>query len=333
MSGRCDDETVRELVGLMLNVRRTAGQLWLLGNGGSLVNCLHLATDLASPLGPAQQGWRVTTLGAQPALSSANANDGRFVDALAAEVRVFVQPRDTVLALSVSGTSPNVLRALGEARRRGAHTAMLVAAAAERRDDAATLVRYGEGTPAQVEAAHCQVLAAAVAELRSGAARGSGRAAVLVDRNGTLTDEGFGTSTAVGRLVMNEAIVDVLREAVDRGLDVFLVSNQADVGRGKVSLDEHWSSHKELMRALAQRGIPLRDAYYCLHAPADRCRCRKPRPGLLLQCVRDWAIDPTSAMMVGNTVTDAEAARHAGMRYFRSDADLDELRAHLGEAV
>src|SRR3712207_3356869 len=96
------NDAIDALLEFLGDARRGGRQLWLMGNGGSHANAAHLVTDLASPGGPAVQGWRVAALGSDVSLLLSNSNDAGFEDALAAEVRVFVQPNDSVLAISVS---------------------------------------------------------------------------------------------------------------------------------------------------------------------------------------------------------------------------------------
>lgn len=48
--------------------------------------------------------------------------------------------------------------------------------------------------------------------------------------------------------------------------------------------------------------------YFCPHGPADDCQCRKPRPGLLLQIRDRLQVDIASALAIGDSLRDLEAA-------------------------
>jgi len=70
--------------------------------------------------------------------------------------------------------------------------------------------------------------------------------------------------------------------------------------------------HAQLERVLAEGGVQLDAAYYCLHTPSDGCACRKPQPGMLHQAARDLDIDLAASFMVGDKIADVEAGRLAG---------------------
>lgn len=76
-----------------------------------------------------------------------------------------------------------------------------------------------------------------------------------------------------------------------------------------------------LLAMCAAAGMPLAGFYYCPHAPIGvgqaehaGCRCRKPRPGLLLDAADQHGIDLRRSWMVGDILDDVEAGRRAGCR-------------------
>jgi histidinol phosphatase-like enzyme len=58
--------------------------------------------------------------------------------------------------------------------------------------------------------------------------------------------------------------------------------------------------------------LPLDDILVCPHDETDRCPCRKPKPGLLLEAAFQWHLDLTISFVVSSKWQDAEAARAAG---------------------
>lgn len=97
--------------------------LFVFGNGGSAALASHSACDLGK--GTAMNGnrrFRVMSLTDNVPLMTAWANDQRYDDVFAEQLRSFVQRDDAVLAISGSGNSPNVLNGLQVARNSGAHT-------------------------------------------------------------------------------------------------------------------------------------------------------------------------------------------------------------------
>ena len=64
----------------------------------------------------------------------------------------------------------------------------------------------------------------------------------------------------------------------------------------------------------------------CPHDDADRCSCRKPAPGLLLDAARQWGLDLPASVMVGDRWRDVEAGKRAGCRTVFVDHGYDEPR-------
>jgi D-glycero-D-manno-heptose 1,7-bisphosphate phosphatase len=61
-----------------------------------------------------------------------------------------------------------------------------------------------------------------------------------------------------------------------------------------------------------RRRLPLDEIKVCVHVDADRCDCRKPKPGMLLEAARERGIDLTQSIMIGDRWRDIEAGHAAG---------------------
>ena len=110
-----------ELVAAARTVRRAldeGGTLLAFGNGGSATDAMDVAADFRAP----PQGWsrrRALNLAEDPAILTAVANDIGPASLYSRQVIAYGRPGDVALALSTSGSSPNIIEALAEARRRG----------------------------------------------------------------------------------------------------------------------------------------------------------------------------------------------------------------------
>ena len=105
-------------------------------------------------------------------------------------------------------------------------------------------------------------------------------------------------------------------EAVARlnhaGWHVVVATNQAGIGRGMIDMAAVNAVHTHMNRELTAFGGRLDAVFFCPHTPEDRCDCRKPLPGLLLEIGRRYGTDLRVVPMVGDTGRDLEAARAAG---------------------
>lgn len=129
---------------------------------------------------------------------------------------------------------------------------------------------------------------------------------------------------------------EACRELRQHGFLLIVVSNQPDVARGTMSVEQV----ECINRALAKR-VPLDDFYICYHTDSDGCECRKPRPGMLLAAAEKWNIDLQASFMIGDRWKDVQAGRNAGCKsvlidYQRGDAERcppDQVFQSLAEAA
>ena len=93
---------------------------------------------------------------------------------------------------------------------------------------------------------------------------------------------------------------------------IIVVSNQAGIGKGIMSVNALAEITRRFVSKVQRAGGRIDAVYYCPHTPADECACRKPKPGLLLEAQRDWAIELGKSVLLGDSGTDVEAGRAAG---------------------
>ncbi len=103
--------------------------------------------------------------------------------------------------------------------------------------------------------------------------------------------------------------VSLLKQA---GYRTILVTNQAGVARGEVDPKELTRIHDNMKKDLERAGGGLDAIYMCTHGYDDACDCRKPRPGMLLQAAKDFNVDLTQSVFVGDDPKDLAAGQAAG---------------------
>ena len=102
----------------LLQAWRTKKTIYLCGNGGSAGNAIHLANDLIYGAGLKNgSGLRVEALSANPAVLTCLANDLGYEQIYAEQIRVKGNAGDILIVLSGSGNSPNIIRAINQAKK------------------------------------------------------------------------------------------------------------------------------------------------------------------------------------------------------------------------
>jgi D-glycero-D-manno-heptose 1,7-bisphosphate phosphatase len=100
-----------------------------------------------------------------------------------------------------------------------------------------------------------------------------------------------------------------------------VVTNQPDVGAGTVRREAVEAIHAHLLQDL-----PIDVVKVCYHVEADRCVCRKPAPGMILEAARELGVNLQKSFMVGDRWRDIAAGQRAGCSSFFIDAGYAEKR-------
>jgi D-sedoheptulose 7-phosphate isomerase len=116
-----------ELGEKLYRANRNDKQVFTLGNGGSASTASHMAADLAkNTIGTNMRRFRVMSLNDNAAILTSLANDLGYENVFREQLENLVRPGDLLIALSASGRSPNVLKALRYAQAQCAQTACLL---------------------------------------------------------------------------------------------------------------------------------------------------------------------------------------------------------------
>lgn len=132
--------------------------------------------------------------------------------------------------------------------------------------------------------------------------------AVLLDRDGVINRDRSDYVKRWDEFEFLPGALTGLRLLAEAGVGVAVVSNQSAVGRGLMSAAELDLIHQRMLDAVRREGGRIDAILACPHAPTDGCGCRKPRPGLLSEALRRLDVDHTSAVIVGDNLTDLQAA-------------------------
>lgn len=140
------------------------------------------------------------------------------------------------------------------------------------------------------------------------------RPAIFLDRDGVIIENCDNYVRAWDDVRFIEPAIRALRQIAPLDVAVVVVTNQAVVGKGLISLDEATSINERVVDEVRRRGGRIDRAYLCPHSEADNCDCRKPKAGMLLRAAREMNLDLAHSFMVGDALTDMQAAQAAGVQ-------------------
>ena len=148
--------------------------------------------------------------------------------------------------------------------------------------------------------------------------------AIFLDRDGTI-NKYVGFLRNIDDFELIEGVSEAIKLINQSGYLAIVVTNQPVIARGEVTWEELDEIHKKMETLLGKDGAYIDGIYICPHHPdkgfeGERpeykfdCDCRKPKPGLLLQAARDFNIDLSQSIMIGDSERDTKAGLAAGCK-------------------
>jgi D-glycero-D-manno-heptose 1,7-bisphosphate phosphatase len=139
-----------------------------------------------------------------------------------------------------------------------------------------------------------------------------GRAAVFLDRDGVICENRSDYVKAWEEVKFLPGVFAALARLASTPFCIVLTTNQSPIGRGILTWAQVEAINRQLVAEIEACGGRVDGVYLCPHRPDEACLCRKPQPGLLLQAAQDLRLDLPRSYLIGDALSDVEAARAAG---------------------
>jgi imidazoleglycerol-phosphate dehydratase / histidinol-phosphatase len=159
---------------------------------------------------------------------------------------------------------------------------------------------------------------------------------LFIDRDGTLISEPLDQQVdRLNKFDLEPGVIPALARLRDAGYRFVMVTNQDGLGTPSFPQKDFTPLQELLLRILKSQGLVFEAVRVCPHTPADRCDCRKPKPGLLLDYLgaTDW--DRAASAVIGDRKTDIELAANlgiTGIRYDRRKLGWEQIARQLIDA-
>ena len=140
------------------------------------------------------------------------------------------------------------------------------------------------------------------------------RKALFLDRDGVINID-KGHVCQIEDFEFTPRIFDLCRKYQDEGYIIIVVTNQARIAKGICTENDFEKLTFWMVDQFKQNGITISKVYHCPHHPdiTGPCNCRKPNPGMLLDAIKDFDLDISQCILIGDKETDLEAGRRAGI--------------------
>jgi len=132
---------------------------------------------------------------------------------------------------------------------------------------------------------------------------------VILDRDGVINYDSDEYIKSPEEWVPIPGSLEAISRLHREGYTVVVASNQSGVARGLFSMDLLAKIHDKMLNAVRAKGGEIDAIFFCPHGPDDRCRCRKPLPGLFEEISTRLNRDLEGVFAIGDSERDVIAAR------------------------
>ncbi|MDM7984639.1 MAG: HAD family hydrolase [Maricaulis sp.] len=145
---------------------------------------------------------------------------------------------------------------------------------------------------------------------------------VMLDRDGTINVDKHYLADPAG-LELLPGAVDGLVKLRDAGAVLCIVTNQSGIGRRYFDRATADSINDALVEMLKPHGITFAHIALCPHAPDEVCECRKPAPGMALECAQATGLALADSWVIGDKASDVGLANNTGGRGILISGETD----------
>ena len=135
---------------------------------------------------------------------------------------------------------------------------------------------------------------------------------IILGRDGILNEYRDDHVKAAAEWVPIPGALEAVSRLNHAGWHAVVATNQAGIGRGMIDMASVNLIHAHMNKLMQAQGARLDAVFFCPHTPEDRCECRKPLPGMMLEIGRRYGIDLHQVPVAADTLRDLQAAQAAG---------------------
>ena len=153
-----------------------------------------------------------------------------------------------------------------------------------------------------------------------GGAQGKEKAAIFLDRDGTIIELKDYLSSFEDIMLIPTA-VEALKIFKKAGYLLIVTTNQSGVARGYFTEEFVKKANDKISDLFSEQGVKIDSFYYCPHHPdyskeseKEICDCRKPKTGMITEAVADFSINLADSWVIGDNISDIEMAINAKIK-------------------
>ena len=112
------------------------------------------------------------------------------------------------------------------------------------------------------------------------------------------------------------SLINALKYLGQQNKRIIIVTNQAGISLNKVKIENLNKIHNYIRNESYKIGAKIEDIIFCPHHWNDNCDCRKPKTGMFFMAQKNFNIDLTNSIFIGDQITDKISAYNADIPYY-----------------
>lgn len=128
----------------------------------------------------------------------------------------------------------------------------------------------------------------------------------------------------INDIIILDGVIESIEILFKNNFVPIVITNQPDVARGNNLITEI-----NLINTRISELTKIQHFYSCFHDDLDKCNCRKPKPGMILQAANELDIDVSKSFLVGDRWKDIEAGQKMSISSYFIDYEYPELKPKM----
>lgn len=135
---------------------------------------------------------------------------------------------------------------------------------------------------------------------------------IFLDRDGVINKE-IGYLYKVKDFEFINGVFEACKYFQTIGYNIIIITNQSGIARGYYQEKDFHFLTEWMLSQFNNQGVNILDVFFCPHDPKAACKCRKPKPGMLVEACNKFDIDMEKSWLIGDKEIDIIAANKAGI--------------------
>ena len=156
--------------------------------------------------------------------------------------------------------------------------------------------------------------------------------ALFLDRDGVIIKD-IPYNIDKTKIQFNNQILNVIKYYQKNNYKIIIITNQSGIGRGLFTEEEYLNFSKFIEKELQKVKIKIDKIYYCKHKPEDDCICRKPKSYLFEKAIKEFNIDVSKSIMIGDKETDKIPAENVNINKIKIIKENNDKIIYISENI